>query len=82
MPATAVVRDGDKSSAWRVKDNKLQKVPLTVAERDARTGDYVLTAGVAEGDKVIRHPTSVLKEGQSVQAGAPAKSSMVATELR
>jgi len=82
LPATAVIRDGDKSAAWRVKDNKLQKVPLTVAERDARTGDFVLSAGLAEGDQVIRHPTSVLKEGQSVQAAAPAKSSMVATELR
>ncbi len=81
LPATAVVRDGDKALAWRVKDNKLQKVTLGVAERDARTGDYVLTAGLAEGDQVIRHPTSVLKEGQSVQASVPAKSSMVANEL-
>jgi len=82
VPATAVVRDGDKSFSWRVKENKLQKVPLTVAERDQRSGDYVLSAGLAEGDQVIRHPTSLLKEGQAVQASAPAKSSMVATELR
>jgi RND family efflux transporter MFP subunit len=82
LPATAVVRDGDKNNAWQVKDNKLLKVPLTVVERDARSGDYVLSAGLAEGDQVIRHPTSTLKEGQSVQAAAPAKSSMVATELR
>jgi len=82
VPATAVVRDGDKSFSWRVKENKLQKVPLTVTERDQRSGDYVLAAGLAEGDQVIRHPTSLLKEGQAVQASAPAKSSMVATELR
>jgi membrane fusion protein (multidrug efflux system) len=82
LPATAVVRDGDKSSAWRVKDATLQKVPLTIAERDERSGDYVLSAGLAEGDQVIRHPTSTLKEGQTVQAAAPAKSSMVATQPR
>ena len=82
VPATAVVRDGDKAYSWKVKDNKLQKTLLTVGERDQRSGDYVLTAGLAEGDQVIRHPTSLLKEGQSVQAAAPAKSSMVATDLR
>src|SRR6185503_4000764 len=26
IPASALIRDGDKTSAWRVKDNKLQKV--------------------------------------------------------
>jgi RND family efflux transporter MFP subunit len=80
IPATAIVRDGDKASAWRVKDNKISRVTLTVGDKDARTGDYVLTAGLAEGDQVIRYPTRMLKEGQTVQASAPAKSSMVATE--
>jgi len=82
IPATAVVRDGDTSSAWRVKGDKLQKVTLSVDERDARTGDYVLKGGLAEGDQVIRHPNALLKEGQSVQAAGPAKSSMVATDGR
>ena len=82
IPATAIVRDGDKASAWRVKDNKISKVVLTVGDKDLRTGDYVLAAGLAEGDQVIRYPTRMLKEGQTVQAQAPAKSSMVATEIR
>ncbi len=82
LPATAVVRDGDKSSAWRVKDNKLQKVELSIAERDARTGDYVVSGGVAEGDQVIRHPTATLKDGQPTQASAAPKSSMASTDER
>ena len=82
VPATAVVRDGDKVSAFRLKDNKLQKVPLAIAERDARSGDYVVTGGLAEGDQVIRHPTATLKDGQPVQAAGPPKSSMAATEAR
>lgn len=82
IPATAIVREGDKASAWRVKDNKLSKVVLKVGDRDARTGEYALSAGLAEGDQVIRYPTTALKEGQAVQASVPAKSSMVATELR
>jgi RND family efflux transporter MFP subunit len=76
IPASAVVRDGEKAMAFRVKDNKLQRVPLTLAERDTRSGDYVVTAGLAEGDQVIRHPSALLKANQPVQAAGPAKSSM------
>ena len=71
VPASAVVLDGDKASAWRLKDNKLRKVPLAIAERDARSGDYVLKGGLAEGDQVIRHPSALLKDNQPVQAGKP-----------
>jgi len=80
VPGSAVVRDGDKASAFRVKDGKLQKVQVAVGDRDPRTGDYVVTAGLAEGDQVIRYPTNALKEGQAVQASAPSKSSMAATD--
>lgn len=71
LPATALVRDGDKASAWRVKDGKLQKATLTLGARDPRTGDFVLKAGLAEGDQVIRYPSALLKDGQFVQASAP-----------
>jgi membrane fusion protein (multidrug efflux system) len=78
IPATSLVRDGDKSSAWRVKDNKLQRVDIAIGERDARSGDFVVTGGLAEGDQVIRHPTALLKEGQAIQASAPATSTKAA----
>lgn len=77
IPATALVRDGDKASAWRVKDDKLQKVELNVGGRDPRTGNFVLKSGLAEGDKLLRHPSATLKEGQKVElakAAAPATS--------
>ena len=80
LPASAVVRDGDTASAWRLRDNKLQKVKLAIDERDARSGDYVLKGGLAEGDQVIRHPTALLKDNQPVQAAGPAKSSMVSVD--
>ena len=80
IPATALVRDGDAASAFRVKDNKLQKVPLVVGDRDARSGDYVVKGGLAEGDRVIRYPTALLKDNQPVQAAGPAKASMAVTD--
>jgi RND family efflux transporter MFP subunit len=79
IPASAVVRDGEKASAFRVKDSKLQKVQVQLDDKDARTGDYVLKSGLAEGDQVIRYPTALLKDKQPVQASAPAKSSMASS---
>ena len=76
LPATAIVRDGDRASAWKVNGEKLQKVSVTLADRDARTGEYVVKAGLAEGDQVIKYPNAMLKEGQTVQASVTPKSSM------
>ena len=70
IPATALVRDGDKAAAWRLKDNKLEKVGLNVGDRDPRSGDFVLKSGLAEGDKLIRYPSATLKDGQKVEMAA------------
>src|SRR5439155_1342898 len=61
IPASAVVRDGDAALAWRVRDSKLQKVSLSITERDMRSGDYVLKGGLSEGEQVIRYPSTQLK---------------------
>ena len=66
-----IQRDGDKSYAWRVVANKLQKVSLTLGERDPRRGDYVVRAGLAEGDQVIRTPQSTFKDGQLTVSAKP-----------
>ena len=71
--AASLVREGDNAFAWRVKDGKLQKVKLTLGERDARSGEYVVRDGLAEGDKVLRYPTSTLKDGQAGELAAEAK---------
>ena len=75
LPATALVREGDKSSAWRLKNDKLERVTLAVGDRDVRTGDFVVKGGLAEGDRVIRYPTALLKDGQTIQASAKPSSS-------
>jgi len=81
LPTSAIVRDGDQASAWRVAGNKLQKVPVVVGERDARHGNIVVKSGLAEGDQVIRYPSALLKDGQAVQVAAkPATSMLGASE--
>ena len=64
VPANVIVRDGDKVFAWRLAGDKLNKVPLKLGDRDARSGDFVVQAGVAAGDKLLRYPNSALHEGQ------------------
>ncbi len=71
LPETALVKAGDKTSTWRIKDLKLAKVDLGVGSRDARTGNYEVRTGLAAGDVVMRIPSSNFKDGQAVQmAGA------------
>jgi RND family efflux transporter MFP subunit len=67
LPSAAVVRDGDRSFAWRVQDGRLARVALDAADRDARTGEIVVRRGLVEGDRVLRYPAATLQEGQAVQ---------------
>ena len=77
LPSASIVSEGDNSFAWRVNGAKLQKVALTLGDRDPRTGSFALRSGLAEGDKVLRFPNSSLKDGQEVQTAAEAKPSLV-----
>jgi len=78
LPGASVVREGDKAFAWRVNADKLQKVALTLGERDPRTGAYAIQSGLAEGDKVLRFPNATLKDGQPINGGSEAKPAVVA----
>lgn len=72
LPAGVIVNEGDKNYVWRAKDGVMRKVAVTLGLRDPRRGDYAVNAGLAEGDLVLRHPSSTLKDGQSFQmAQAP-----------
>ncbi|MFC5500023.1 efflux RND transporter periplasmic adaptor subunit [Caenimonas terrae] len=84
LPASSLVREGDRTWAWRVADNRLQKVALTLGERDPRRGDFVVRAGVADGDRLLRHPIGTLRDGQAVQhaASAPTAASPASAPTR
>lgn len=74
IPASALVRDGDKAWAWRVIDGKLRKQPLVIGERDPRRGDFVVKSGLTAGDRVLRSPSANLKDDQKTEAAMPAVS--------
>lgn len=70
VPDSALIRDGDKTYAWKVKGGALAKANLAMGLRDPRTGNYEVKGGLAAGDTVLRHPTSSLKDGQKVEMAA------------
>jgi membrane fusion protein, multidrug efflux system len=72
IPPSALVREGDSAFAWRLKDRTLQKVSLGVGDRDARSGEFVLKSGLAEGDMLLRYPTTALQNGQQVELAGTA----------
>ena len=79
VPTASVVREGDSAFAWRLKNGTVQKVKLDLGVRDARTGQYAVKDGLAEGDTVLRYPGSTLKDGQPAQlAGVAQQSTMTA----
>lgn len=71
IPASTLLRDGDKTWAWRVVDGKLLKQALVIGERDPRRGDFVVKSGLTAGDKVLRSPGANLKDGQAIEAATP-----------
>ena len=69
-------RAGEVAWVWRV-DGKadgavLAKVSVKLGERDARSGEFPVLAGLAAGDKVLRNPGSALVDGQKVEFSQPA----------
>jgi hypothetical protein len=79
VPEASVVRSGDETHVWRVADARLQKQAVKLGDRDARRGVYVLLAGVKEGDRILRNPSSTLVDGQAVELVAAAGSVPAAT---
>jgi RND family efflux transporter MFP subunit len=82
LPEGALVKAGDKAYTWRLKDNTLSKVDLTLGQRDARTGNYEVQRGLASGDTVMRTPSSGFKDGQKVERAASKVASATATPAK
>jgi len=69
----AIQREGDSAVAWRIKDGKLSKTAIKLGERDARLGLYRVTAGLQQGEQILRRPGSGLSDGRKVEMSKPAK---------
>ena len=73
LPESCIVRHGDNAFVWRVQDRVVRKVSVQLGERDARSGEVPVNAGLAAGDRILRQAGSALVDGQAVEfAPAPA----------
>jgi RND family efflux transporter MFP subunit len=67
VPEAALVRAGEQASVWKLDGNKVARVDVRVGDRDARTGEFPVLAGVAAGERILRRPGSTLVDGQTVE---------------
>jgi RND family efflux transporter MFP subunit len=70
VPESAVVRNGDQTHVWRVQGQSIQKSPVQLGERDVRQALYPVVAGLAEGERILRSPSTTLVDGQKVEFAA------------
>jgi membrane fusion protein, multidrug efflux system len=80
IPDSAIVRDGEKAFAWRVKAGALQKATIALGDRDSRSGDYVVRGGIADGDRLLRNPVATVKDGQAVKQVSSAATAVTAPQ--
>ncbi len=71
LPDSVFVRSGDQAHVWRVQGNRLTRVSVTLGERDARSGEVAVRAGLSIGDRLLRHPGRPLVDGQMVELTGP-----------
>jgi RND family efflux transporter MFP subunit len=71
IPESALVKQGDDTFAWKIKDKALVKARLAIGARDARSGNWQVENGLASGDMVLRAPSSAFRDGQKVEMQQP-----------
>jgi RND family efflux transporter MFP subunit len=71
IPESALVKQGDDTFAWKIKDKALVKARLGIGARDARSGNWQVENGLASGDMVLRAPSSAFRDGQKVEMQQP-----------
>jgi membrane fusion protein, multidrug efflux system len=71
LPEASVLRSGDNAEVWRVEGEQLVRVAVRLGERDARRGEFPVLAGLNAGDRILRNPTSNLRDGQRIELRDP-----------
>jgi membrane fusion protein, multidrug efflux system len=79
VPASALMRDGEKAEVWRVADGSLKRSAVQLGDRDARSGEFAIRNGLNDGDRIVRYPTGALKDGQKIEMAGAAKPAPVAS---
>jgi HlyD family secretion protein len=64
VPVGALFRKGDAWAVFAVRDGRARTVPVEVGHRSSRMAEIV--SGLAEGDRVVLHPSDRIADGTRV----------------
>ncbi|MES2439089.1 MAG: efflux RND transporter periplasmic adaptor subunit [Verrucomicrobiota bacterium] len=64
VPKEAVGKDGGRDVAWVVRDGRVERRAVTVA--DTKGAEVILTAGLSSGESVVLNPPATLADGAAV----------------
>lgn len=65
VPSTAVMKDGDTSFVWRIRDGAVERVAVRTGGQ--RNGQTEVLSGIASGDVLVAKPVDDLAEGAPVK---------------
>ena len=72
VEAPASDKSAGKTDAAAGKNLRaINRVVVQLGDRDERSGDYPVRAGVADGDRILRNPNAQLVDGQLVEIARP-----------
>jgi HlyD family secretion protein len=64
LPIGALFRKGDEWAVFAVKGGRAHATPVQIGHRNARAAEIL--SGLAEGDRVVLHPSDRVREGVAV----------------
>jgi RND family efflux transporter MFP subunit len=65
IPASSVFKDGDSSYVWRVRDERVERVAVSIGT--ARDGQVDVLSGINAGEVVVAQPVDGLADGAPVK---------------
>jgi RND family efflux transporter MFP subunit len=65
IPASSVFKDGDSSYVWRVRDERVERVAVSIGS--ARDGQVDVLSGINAGEVVVAQPVDGLADGAPVK---------------
>ncbi|MFA7416814.1 MAG: HlyD family efflux transporter periplasmic adaptor subunit [Rhizobium sp.] len=66
VPISALFRDGRQWSLFAARDGRAKQLPVEIGHMNDEVAE--LTGGLAEGDRVILHPSDMVSDGTLVEA--------------
>lgn len=78
LPDAAIQRGNGQAWVWKVNGQQIAKAVVALGARDERSGEFPVQSGLTVGERILRHPTDTLVDGQKIQFAGPGAASAAA----